>query len=260
MENKELITNSPQPINEVQTFENLTLGNVRVVIIDNEPHFCLRDLAIALDFRDASDLKRALAREFDKGDGFNTYPLETSGGKQNFIFVNESEMYFVLMRSKSEKAKPFRQWVTKEVLPTIRKTGSYSTQHKMPQTFIEALEEYLISLKAQEQLKLELQEKETLLIESQEANNEKQDRLDDYSLIESNYRKKQELKASFNKRVREYAQKSGLGFAKAYGAIYNIFANSHCISQKVNMAYIETNNDYLSECLAIVLNKINELN
>ena len=132
---------------EVQIFESLSLGRVRVVMIDNEPHFCLSDLAKILEFRDGNNLKNSIDREFDKGGIFNMSPLQTKGGTQNFTFINESELYFVLMRSNSAKAKPFRQWVTKEVLPSIRKTGSYDIQkaHKLP-TYSEALRQLADSL------------------------------------------------------------------------------------------------------------------
>ena len=127
------------PTKEVLSFSNNDLGNVRVVMIDDEPHFCLSDLAKVLNIQNGRDLKNAIDTEFDKGGSFNLHPLKTNGGTQKFTFLNESELYFVLMRSNSVKAKPFRQWVTKEVLPSIRKTGSYSTQQKIPQTYAEAL-------------------------------------------------------------------------------------------------------------------------
>lgn len=65
----------------------------------------------------------------------------------------------MLMRSESDKAKPFRKWVTKEVLPSIRKTGQYSIMNKVPQTFAEALR-----LAAEQQEQIESQQK---LIEEQ---------------------------------------------------------------------------------------------
>lgn len=124
----------------VQLF-NCDLGQVRVITENGEPLFCLADLAYSLDFRDGNNLKNAINAEFDKGGVFNMYPLQTKGGKQNFTFINESELYFVLMRSRSEKAKPFRKWLTKEVLPSIRKQGSYNVAQKpaIPQTYAEAL-------------------------------------------------------------------------------------------------------------------------
>lgn len=124
----------------VQLF-NCNLGQVRVIIENGEPLFCLADLAYSLDFRDGNNLKNTINAEFDKGSIFNMYPLQTKGGAQNFTFINESELYFVLMRSRSAKAKPFRQWLTKEVLPSIRKQGSYNVAQKpaIPQTYAEAL-------------------------------------------------------------------------------------------------------------------------
>lgn len=124
---------------QVQLF-NCDLGEVRVIIENNEPFFCLADLAKSLDFRDGTSLKRSINAEFEPYD-FKSYPLQTRQGIQKFSFVGESELYFVIMRSKSEKAKAFRQWITKEVLPSIRKTGSYQVEQKpaIPQTYAEAL-------------------------------------------------------------------------------------------------------------------------
>lgn len=136
MQDLTLYTTTPS----VQLF-NCNLGQVRVIIENGEPLFCLADLAYNLDFRDGNNLKNTINAEFDKGGIFNMYPLQTKGGKQNFTFINESELYFVLIRSRSDKAKAFRQWVTKEVLPSIRKQGSYNVAQKpaIPQTYAEAL-------------------------------------------------------------------------------------------------------------------------
>lgn len=124
--------------NQPQIF-NFNDSNIRVILENGEPLFCLSDVCKILGFRDGTHIKRAIDREFDKGGDFKSYPLETKGGKQNFSFITESELYFVLVRSDADTAKPFRQWVVKEVLPEIRKTGSYSAQHKLPQTYAEAL-------------------------------------------------------------------------------------------------------------------------
>ena len=120
---------------------NCELGSVRVIIENDEPLFCLADLAYSLELTNPAMVKEAINAEFDKGGKFNLYPLQTKGGAQNFTFINESELYFVIMRSRSAKAKPFRQWLTKEVLPSIRKTGSYQVAQKpaIPQTYAEAL-------------------------------------------------------------------------------------------------------------------------
>lgn len=125
---------------DIQVF-NCELGNIRVIIESGEPLFCLVDICRALDLSNQAMVANAIKAEFE-GCKFNLYPLETAGGAQNFTFITESQLYFILMRSKSIKAKPFRQWVTNEVLPSIRKTGSYSVtqpKFKIPQTYAEAL-------------------------------------------------------------------------------------------------------------------------
>ncbi|HEG3181183.1 TPA: hypothetical protein SCY75_001863 [Campylobacter jejuni] len=92
---------------------------------NNEPLFCLKDICDTLELSNISVVKEAINMEFDKGGKFNLTPLKTNGGMQNFIFVNESEVYFILMRSDKPKAKEFRLWITKEVLPSIRRNGNY---------------------------------------------------------------------------------------------------------------------------------------
>ncbi len=90
--------------------------------------FNLSDICEVLNIQNVSDVKSAIDREFDKGGRFDICPLETNGGKQNFIFITEPQLYFVLMRSDKPKAKPFRQWVVNEVLPSIRKHGFYAKE------------------------------------------------------------------------------------------------------------------------------------
>lgn len=125
---------------DIQVFD-CELGNIRLIIENGEPLFCLVDICKALDLSNPAMVANAIKVEFE-GCKFNLYPLKTSGGAQNFTFITESQLYFILMRSKSTKVKPFRQWVTNEVLPSIRKTGSYNlaqSQFKIPQTYAEAL-------------------------------------------------------------------------------------------------------------------------
>ncbi|EKP3919208.1 hypothetical protein PUA26_000912 [Campylobacter jejuni] len=92
---------------------------------NNEPLFCLKDICDTLELSNISVVKEAINMEFDKGGKFNLTPLKTNGGMQNFMFVNESEVYFILMRSDKPKAKEFRLWITKEVPPSIRRNGNY---------------------------------------------------------------------------------------------------------------------------------------
>ncbi|WP_315508613.1 BRO family protein [Campylobacter showae] len=100
---------------------------VRVAVDENnEPLFCLSDVCKVLELTNASVVKNAIASEFDD-DLSLTYPIfDSLGREQNATFISEPQLYFVLMRSDKPNAKPFRMFVNKEVLPSIRKTGSYT--------------------------------------------------------------------------------------------------------------------------------------
>lgn len=128
-------------------FKNENLGEVRVIFIDNEPLFCLSDICKALNLTNPTMVLNAIKSEFDD-DLSLTYPIiDNLGRKQNATFVTEPQLYFVLMRSDKSEAKEFRKWVNKEVLPTIRKTGSYSQK---PLSQIEILQSSVAILAEQE--------------------------------------------------------------------------------------------------------------
>ncbi|MBC5858253.1 hypothetical protein Cjcuy013_08440 [Campylobacter jejuni] len=114
-------------MSKVVLFENKELGQVRTIRDkNNEPLFCLNDICKILNIKKTNSVRDSINKEFDKGGVFEWHPFKTLGGIQKFIVINEPELYFVLMRSDKPKAKPFRQWVIKEVLPSIRKQGYYS--------------------------------------------------------------------------------------------------------------------------------------
>ena len=100
---------------------------VRVAVDkNNEPLFCLSDVCKVLELTNASVVKSAIISEFDD-DLSLTYPIfDSLGREQNATFITEPQLYFVLMRSDKPNAKPFRMFVNKEVLTSIRKTGSYT--------------------------------------------------------------------------------------------------------------------------------------
>nr|DAW79337.1 MAG TPA: repressor domain protein [Caudoviricetes sp.] len=108
---------------------------IRVAVDENnEPLFCLADVCKALGLTTPAKVANSIKSEFD-GDELNSYPFQTNGGIQNFTMITEPQLYFVLMRSDKPNAKPFRMFVNKEVLPSIRKTGSY-TQKPLTQAEI----------------------------------------------------------------------------------------------------------------------------
>ena len=93
---------------------------VRIIDLDGEPWFVLADLASVLEITNA---RNVAARLDDDMKGVRQ--IDTLGGRQNMTIVSESGMYEVIVRSDSPIAKPFRRWITSEVLPQIRRTGSY---------------------------------------------------------------------------------------------------------------------------------------
>ena len=114
---------------------------IRVAVDENnEPLFCLADVCKALGLTNASVVKDAILSEFEL-DKLNLGSFDTGYGVKEFTMITEPQLYFVLMRSDKPNAKPFRMFVNKEVLPSIRKTGSY-TQNFIPQDLPTALRAY----------------------------------------------------------------------------------------------------------------------
>lgn len=108
--------------NAVQTFD-FNGFQIRSFLEDGEAKFIGADLARTLEYRSASDMFRGIDDE-DKGYA----KVRTPGGEQNMLVVNESGLYTAIMRANTKRAKPFRRWVTDDILPAIRKTGSYGGQ------------------------------------------------------------------------------------------------------------------------------------
>lgn len=107
--------------NEISIF-NFKSTPVRTSTQDGEVWFCLVDVCDSLNLKRGS---RVIDRLSEKGVR-KTYTL-TKGGKQETIFINESNLYKLIFKSNKPAAIQFGDWVTGEVLPTIRKTGSYGT-------------------------------------------------------------------------------------------------------------------------------------
>jgi anti-repressor protein len=118
-------------VNDLQIFNNAEFGEVRTVVIENEPWFVAKDVALALGYTNPRDA--VINHVFDEDKGVEK--LDTLGGAQNLTVINESGIYSLIFNSRLESAKKFKHWVTSEVLPSIRKTGSY----QLPQTYQEAL-------------------------------------------------------------------------------------------------------------------------
>jgi len=105
---------------EIQIFNSPQFGEVRTTQgASGEPLFCLADVCKALGLS-AKGVNQRLGKEV-----ISNYPLETAGGTQQALFVNEDGLYDVILDSRKAMARKFRKWVTSEVLPSIRRTGGY---------------------------------------------------------------------------------------------------------------------------------------
>lgn len=122
-------------MNELQVFNNAMFGDVRIILQNDEPWFVAKDVCECLEI---SNSRQALSRldTDEKAD------VILNDGSQNrkMNIVNEYGLYNVVLSSRKPEAKEFKRWITHEVLPAIRKTGSYSMA--IPQTLPEALRAY----------------------------------------------------------------------------------------------------------------------
>ena len=112
----------------LQVFNHKDLGQVRVMGDNENPLFCLSDVCKSLNIQDTFKVKESILREFELST-LEVGSFDTGFGVKDFTMITEPQLYFVLIRSDKPKAKPFRQWVVNEVLPTIRRQGYYLTSN-----------------------------------------------------------------------------------------------------------------------------------
>lgn len=121
----------------ITTFNNEEFGNMRTLTIDGDPWFVGKDIAECLGYSNTKDALRKHVDSEDKIMGSqNATPSITDnlGRKQFPTFINESGVYSLILGSKLESAKKFKRWVTSEVLPSLRKTGTYTVVAAQPST------------------------------------------------------------------------------------------------------------------------------
>lgn len=113
----------------ITTFNNEEFGNVRTLTIDGDPWFVGKDIAECLGY---SKARNAISSHVDNEDKKDAPIQGTLGGTQTMKVVNESGVYSLIFGSKLESAKKFKKWVTSEVLPSLRKTGTYTVVATQP--------------------------------------------------------------------------------------------------------------------------------
>ena len=140
-------------MNDLRIFSNKEFGEIRTTEVNKQPYVCLADVCKILEIKNPSDCKSRLNLK-----GIVITDTLTKGGKQQMTFINESNLYKVIFQSRKPGAEQFTEWVTNEVLPSIRKNGMYATN--------ELLDNPDLAIKVFEQLKQEREEKKLLQLEN----------------------------------------------------------------------------------------------
>ncbi len=140
-------------MNELQIFENAEFGKVRTVPINNEPWFVAKDVCNILDIKNTT---QALERLDD-----DERSMLNIGRQGDANTINEYGLYSLVLASRKPEAKQFKRWITHDVIPSIRKTGSYTSKFAIPQTLSEALQ-----LAADQAKQIEIDKPKVLFAES----------------------------------------------------------------------------------------------
>lgn len=106
--------------NSIQVFKNADFGQMRTIEINGKTMFCGKDVASALGYKRERDAISSHCK------GAVKYSIPTNGGKQDLSFITEGDVYRLIAKSKLPAAEKFESWVFDDVLPSIRKSGSYS--------------------------------------------------------------------------------------------------------------------------------------
>lgn len=129
-----------ESISQIEVFNNSEFGNIRTMEKDGEPWFCIVDICKALDISNSRDAKKRLT-----DDGVASTDIVDSRGRKNKAnFINESNLYKLIFQSRKPSAEKFTEWISSEVIPSIRKHGAYMT----PETIEKTLEnpDFIIGL------------------------------------------------------------------------------------------------------------------
>ena len=151
-------------MNKLEIFKNQDFGEIRAISINDEPYFVGKDVAMILGYINPRKAVIDHVDDDDKKDGVTI--RDSIGREQKPVLINESGLYSLILSSKLPNAKKFKRWVTSEVLPEIRKTGSYT---KAPKSFKEAL---FLAYKQQEKIE-ELEKTKAWIGNKREAQEKK---------------------------------------------------------------------------------------
>ena len=246
-------------MNEITVFNNNEFGSIRTVTIENEPWLVGKDVAEVLGYTNPS---KALADHVDTEDKLNNETLLSLGQRGGWL-INESGLYSLIMSSKLPTAKKFKHWVTSEVLPSIRKTGSYSK----PMSELEILQHSINQLVEQE--------RKLKAIEAQQGEQVKRlDIIDSRLEVLNGVHIEGTGRDRLNAMVRAYVVKKGISYAegwkdfkKAYnrafhtclGALLTNYTNKNNLKSKPTIPRFLERTNRLDEGLRVAEKMLNEL-
>ena len=190
-------------MNEITVFNNDEFGSIRTWVVDDEPWFVGKDIATILGY---AKPENAIANHVDDEDKTSTL-IQGSGSnyKSKAILVNESGLYSLILSSKLPSAKKFKRWVTGEVLPSIRKTGSYGK----PMSQLE-IAQYSINLLIEQERKMKA-------LEAQQGEQVKRlDIIDSRLEVLNGVHIEGTGRDRLNAMVRAYVVKKGISYAEGW--------------------------------------------
>lgn len=193
---------------KVEVFKNSEFGEVRTVVINNEPYFVGKDVAKILGY---SNTRKAIVDHVDEEDKGVT-KCDTLGGTQDLTVINESGLYSLILSSKMPNARKFKRWVTSEVLPSIRKHGMYAVD--------ELLENPDLLIKVATELKDERQRRAIAEKECEELRQELDYSKDWYSIKRVAAMNGVNWKSFDWRRLKEKSVQLGYGVKKIFDANY----------------------------------------
>lgn len=110
-------------MNNLKIFNHAEFGQVRTINKNGQIWFIGKDIAEALGYSQTAKAIREHVKDTHKG----VSEMDTPGGRQSLVIIDEAGLYSLVMRAKTDAAERFQEWVTSDVLPSIRKTGGYMT-------------------------------------------------------------------------------------------------------------------------------------
>ena len=246
-------------MNEITVFNNDEFGSIRTVTIENEPWFVGKDVAEVLGYQNGS---RDINRHVDDEDKLCT-KIEYAGQKREVTIINESGLYSLILSSKLPNAKKFKRWVTSEVLPSIRKTGSYGK----PMSELEILQCSINQLIEQE--------RKIKVLETQQGEQVKRlDIIDSRLEVLNGVHIEGTGRDRLNAMIRAYVVKKGISYAegwknfkKAYnyafrtrlGVLLTNYANKNNLKSKPTIPRFLERTNRLDEGLRVAEKMLNEL-